>query len=111
MRPVPCPDCFGLHPERCPEHSAAHRAFDAALARQAIRARDPYWFSPPIPIHLDRGPVMLRFSCVQCGTSMRAALEPEEILRQLEADGRVTIERACPRCEQIITVFVEGTIG
>ena len=92
MRPVPCPDCFGPHPERCPEH-----------ARSLL--------APPIPIHLDRGPLLVGMSCVQCGTTMRAALEPEEILRQLEADGRVTIERACPRCEQIITVFVEGTIG
>jgi len=29
-QPIPCPDCFGPNPEKCPEHS------DAALARQNL---------------------------------------------------------------------------
>jgi len=34
-QPIPCPDCYGPHPEQCPEHS------DAALARQNLnRPRD-----------------------------------------------------------------------
>jgi len=77
------------------------------MARRRRDPRVPTAFRP-IPIYLDRGPVTLTIGCPTCGQDIPATLEPEALLRQLDEAGRITLERACLRCELIFTVFLEG---
>ncbi len=80
--------------------------------RPARERRGPLMETPwlplarPLRIRLDQ-PLEASITCLTCGETISARVEAAALRDQVETTGRVTIERACPKCEQLITVMLE----
>jgi hypothetical protein len=62
------------------------------------------------PWRIDLGkPVAMTSMCV-CGSQLGHKFDPKEMVDQLEATGRMTVRFACQRCENVVTLYLEGKV-